>query len=71
MIYPLLSFKCMGRSLNVSIVHLNAWRNFDLFLVNILRYQILIDLQLKFALFPVKYFLSTTLVHKKYILYPT
>ena len=37
----------------------------------ILRKQIVIDPQLKFALFPVKYFLSTTLVHKKYILYPT
>ena len=61
----------MGGSLNVSIVHVNARRNFDLFLVDILRYQITIDLQLKFALFPVKYFLSTTLVHKKYILYPT
>ena len=71
MIYPLLSFKYMGRSLNVSIVHLNAWRNFDLFLVDIFRYQITIDLQLKFALFPVKYFLSTTLVHKKYFLCPT
>ena len=68
MIYPLLSFKWMG---NVSIVHLNAGRNFDLLLVDILRYPITIDLQLKFVFFPVKYFLSTTLVHKKYILYPT
>ena len=49
----------------------NVQKNFDLFLVDILWYQITIDLQLKFALFPVKYFLSTTLVHKKYILYPT
>ena len=51
----------MRRSLNVSIVHLNAWRSLDLFLVDTLRYQITIDLQLKFALFPGKYFLSTTL----------
>ena len=31
----------------------------------------MINPQLKFALFPVKYILSTTLIHKKYILYPT
>ena len=61
----------MRWSLNLSIVHLNAQRNLDLFLVDILRYQMTIDLQLKFALFPVKYFLRTTLVLKKYILYPT
>ena len=36
-----------------------------------LRYQIMIDAQLKFAQFPVKNFLNTTLVHEKYILYPT
>ena len=43
MIYSLLSFKCLGRSLNVSIVHLIARRNLDLFLVDILRYQITIQ----------------------------
>ena len=31
----------------------------------------MVDAQLKFAQFPVKNFLSTTLVHEKYILYPT
>ena len=41
------------------------------FWLRFLRYQIMIDPQLKFALFPVKYFLSTTLVLKMYILYPT
>ena len=56
---------------SIYIVYLNAQRNLDLFWVEILRYQITIDPQLKFTLFPVKYFLSTTLVHKKYILYPT
>ena len=61
----------MRRSLNVQIVHLNTQMNLDLFFVDILRYQITIDPQLKFAWFPVKYFLSTTLVQKMYILYPT
>ena len=31
----------------------------------------MIDVQLNFAQSPVKKILSTTLVHKKYILYPT
>ena len=37
MIYPLLTFKCMRRSLKMSIVHLNVQRNFDWFLVDNLR----------------------------------
>ena len=61
----------MKRSQKVPIVQTNAQRNLDQFLVDILSYQITIYAQLKFALFPVKNFLSTTLVHKKYILYPT
>ena len=37
MIYPLLTLKCMRRSLNMSIVHLNVQRNFDWFLDDNLR----------------------------------
>ena len=37
----------MIRSLNVPIVYLNAQGNLDLFWVEILRYQIIIDTQLK------------------------
>ena len=61
----------MKRSLKVPIVQTNAQRNLDQFLVDILSYQITIDAQLKFTLFPMKNFLSTTLVDEKYILYPT
>ena len=52
-IYPSLCFKFMIRSLNVPIVHLSAQWNLNLFLVDILRYQITIDAQLKFP--PVSY----------------
>ena len=44
------------------IVNLNEQRNLEPFLVNILRYQITIDAKLKFAQFPWKNFLSTTLI---------
>ena len=71
MIYQSFTFKCMIRGLNVPIVHLNAKRNWDLFWVDILRYKRTIDAQLKFSLFPVMHLLNTTLIHKKYILYPT
>ena len=66
-IYPSLCFKFMIRSLNVPIVHLNAQWNLNLFLVDILRYQITIDAQLKFP--PVsyeellKYYFSSWKVH--------
>ena len=58
----------MKRSLNEPIGQSNAKRNLDQFLVDILSYQITIDAQLKFTLFPMKNFLSTTLVHEKSIL---
>ena len=44
--------------------------NLDLILVDVLRYKIAFDAQLKFAPSPVKNFLSTTLVHKKVHLKP-
>ena len=64
---------------SVMIYPLNAWAVVwmcQLYIhmpegIDILIYQITFDLHLKIALFPLKYFLSTTLVHKKYILYPT
>ena len=46
MIYSMLTFTCMRRSMNVLNVNLNAQRNLDLFLVDILGYQIMIDPQL-------------------------
>ena len=58
MIHPLLSFKFMIRSPNVAIVHINNQWTLDLFLVDVLRYQIKIDAQLKFSPFPVKNFFS-------------
>ena len=60
----------MIRSLNVQILHLNTKMNLDLILVDVLRYKIAFDAQLKFAPSPVKNFLSTTLVHKKVHLKP-
>ena len=71
MIYPFLSLKFMKSGLNVPIIQSNAQRNLDQFLIDNLSYQITIDAQLKFPLFPVKTFLSTALFCKMYILYPT